>query len=368
MVMSSESRFLRTLSGCLMVAVLAGLPGLPAAQEYFETYGLVADSPSLDLGNQPLAYPAGVVGAVLRRDRILKSELERLATPLATAQFRGGTEMVGLLEAAKLDAAILGDMPTLSAAVRADVWIAGLVKQSLTAVVARGENQIRNLRGKRVGYVAASSAHHTLLQALASADLTERDVTLVPISIDAMPDELARGSLDAFAGWEPAPSIALARSRQHRTVFRGLSSTYLVIRRGFEQKHPEAARALVAALVRAVEWMRLGSANTTQAARWAMADEAAFTGKPARVTVEQAIAITRRELLNIPSAPTIAHSPGNMLLKTEFEFLKGQGKLAGTVPWQKVADAFAYEGPRQVFREPVRYRTRQVDYDGSTAP
>ena len=354
--------------GAFIQCLLLMVSGPLVAEEYFDKYGLKADSPALDLGNQPLAYPAGVIGTILQRDRILKSELERLGTPLATASFRGGNEMVGLLEAGKLDAAILGDMPTLTTASRVDIWIAGLVKQTSTSIVARGENRISNLKGKRIGYVAASSAHHTLLQGLTSAGMGEGDVTLVPLAIDAMPDALAQGRIDAFAGWEPAPSIALASSSQNRTIFRSLSYTYLVIRRGFEQQHPEAARALTAALIRAVEWMRLGSANTTQAARWTMADEAAFSGKPAKVSEDQAVAITRRELLNIPSAPAILMASGTLPLKTEFEFLKSQGKLGAETPWQKVADAFAYDGIKQVFSAPAKYRTRQVDYEGLKSP
>ena len=50
--------FLLTLFGATMAS----------AAEYFDSSALAPDSPALDLGNQPLAYSAGVVGAAFDYD------------------------------------------------------------------------------------------------------------------------------------------------------------------------------------------------------------------------------------------------------------------------------------------------------------
>ena len=101
--------------------------------------------------------------------------------------------MVALLADHRLEAGLLGDMPTILAAATANVWVVGLVKQTSTAIVAKGDTQVRGLAGKRIGYVEASSAHHTWLQALASAGLSESRVKLVALGVDEMPEALARG-------------------------------------------------------------------------------------------------------------------------------------------------------------------------------
>lgn len=324
---------------------------------------LVADASTLDVGVQPLGIPSGVISSVMQRDRVLQSTLVALKQPLKMHAFRRGADMVDLLADHRLDAALLGDMPTILAASAHPVWVAGLVKQTSTALVAVGDSQIRNLVGKRIGYVPLSSAHNTLLQGLASAGLVESDVKLVALSVNDMPDALARGDIDAFSAWEPAPSIALARSDKTRVVFRGLSADYFVIDRDFAQRSPEAARVVVAGFVRAIEWMRASQKNVETAARWVLADAQAFSGKAPAVTVPQIVAITRREILGVPSAPVVVRAPGSAPpLKMEFEFLKKLGKLPSGEAWEQVTDAFRYDGLSRVMGESRKYQLRVFDY------
>lgn len=348
-------------------APVAGTPaaGAPAA-EYYDSYGLAAGAPELDLGVQPLGYPSGVISTVMRHDRRLRAALAAAGHPLKTHGFRRGADMLGLLAEHRLKAGLLGDMPTILAAAGGKLWIVGLVKQSSTAIVARGgSGALRDLAGKRIGYVPASSAHNTLLQGLSAGGLGEADVRMVQLDIAAMPEALANGSIDAFAAWEPAPSIALADSAQNRIVFRGLSSDYFVIDRDFERRAPDAARLLVAGFVRAIEWMRRSRQNVMLAARWSSAEAAAFNGKASAVSPAQIAAITQREILSVPSAPAIpAGAPGTPApLQGEFAFLLKLGKLPPGGTWEGVAHAFDYAGLRQVMSDPRRFELHVFDYE-----
>lgn len=333
------------------------------ADTYVDHYGLTPASAVLDLGIQPLGYPSGVISAVMSRDRIMSAELVKRGHPLKAHPFRRGADMLPLLADQRLEAGLLGDVPTILSAATGDVMIVGLVKQTSTSIVARGEIQVRNLAGKRIGYVETSSAHHTLLQGLASTKLAESDVTLVPMRVDDMPDALMRGEIDAFAAWEPAPSIALSQNDKHRIVFRGLSSDYFVVSRTFEKQDPEAARILIAGFVRAIEWMRRSQKNIETAARWAISDVEQFSGKPATLPVAQIVAITRREILNVPSAPTIISSPGTPpVLRSEFTFLQSKNKIPRHGDWEKVAHALSYNGLERVMSDQRKYQTKQFDY------
>lgn len=356
----------RFRAGCRLSLALACalLPAAYAeAPAYYERYGLTPASPAVDVGIQPLGYPAGVLTAVLRHDVILRSRLEALGQPLQTHPFQRGADMLTLLADQRLEAGLLGDMPTLIAAAGGDVSIVGLAKQSPTAIVARDQTQLRGLSGKRIAYVEASSAHQTLLQGLSAAGLKESDIRLIAMRVDEMPDALQRGDIDAFAAWEPAPTIALAANPANRIVFRGLSSDYFVIGKAFAQRSPPAVDVLVAAYVRAIEWLRLSQKNIERAARWAQADAERFSGRPSPLPVDKIVAITRRELLNVPSAPSIINNPkAPTPLLAEFEFLKRLNKLPAHGEWSKVAAALNNDFLLRVQTEPRRHETGRFDY------
>ena len=339
------------------------LPLQAQSTNYFDAYGLNPDSPAVDMGVQPLGYPSGVISTVMRHDRILQKALADAQAPLKTHAFQRGADMVGLLGERRLDAGLLGDMPTLLSASVGQVWIVGLVKQTSTAIVAKGNAQLSTLTDKRIGYVEVSSAHHTLLQGLASAGLDDSKVKMIPLRVDAMPDALERGDIDAFAAWEPAPSIALARNAGNRIVFRGLSSDYFVIERSFAKRHPDVALQLVAGFLRAIEWMQRSQRNVERAAAWTLADGQAFSGKSPGAAVAQVVAITRRDILDIPSAPAIPKGPDNIPLKTEFQFLEKLGKLPAGARWALVEAAFGYDGLARVLSDPRKYQIATFDYE-----
>lgn len=357
----------RQYGACRSLLLALACMAMPLAHAetaaYYERYGLTPASPAVDVGIQPLGYPAGVLTAVLRHDETLKTRLAELGQPLKTHPFQRGADMLTLFSDKRLEAGLLGDMPTLIAAASGDVSIVGLAKQSPTAIVARDQTQVRGLAGKRIAYVEASSAHQTLLQGLSAAGLKEGDVRLLPMRVDDMPDALKRGDIDAFAAWEPAPSIALAANPANRIVFRGLSSDYFVVSKAFARASPAAVDTLVAAYVRAIEWLRLSQKNIERAARWAQAEAEAFSGRPSPLPVEKIVAITRRELLNVPSAPSIINNPkAPPPLLGEFEFLKRLNKLPADGEWSRVADALNNDLLPRVLTDPRRHETGRFDY------
>ncbi len=358
------TRFFTRQTCVLTMLLFAFSNGALADQPpYYASYGLVPDSPAVDVGIQPLGYPSGVLTTTLRHDAILRERLAVLGQPLQTHPFRRGADMLSLLGDRRLEAGLLGDMPTLLAAASGHIAIVGLAKRSPTAIVARGQTQLRGLRGKRVAYVAASSAHQTLLQGLSSAGLTESDVTLVPMGVDAMPDALKRGEIDAFAAWEPAPSIALANTPENRIVFRGVSSDYFVVSQAFARRSPAAVDALVAAYVRAIDWLRLSQKNLDRAARWAQAEAEAFSGRPSDLPLEKITSITRRDILNIPSAPAIINNPkAPPPLLAEFDFLKRLNKIPANGNWDNVAKALDNDLLPRVVTNPRQHETARFDY------
>jgi hypothetical protein len=95
---------------------LLGQPVLAA--EYYDQYGLTPASAELNLGIQPHGYPSGVISAVMSHDRIMQNALARLASPLKMHPFQRGADMLSLLADQRLEAGLLGDVPTILTAAR----------------------------------------------------------------------------------------------------------------------------------------------------------------------------------------------------------------------------------------------------------
>lgn len=350
---------LACVASCVLLQFAAG----PAsARANMDRLALNASSTTLDMGVQPLSYPNGVIGAVMRHDRILQAELTRLGTPLRTHAFKSGADMLAPIGENKLHAGLIGDMPTAIAASTQQVWIVGLTEVSQNAIVTRGGAPIRELAGKRIGYVPVSTAHSTLEQGLSAAQLSAKDVILVPLTIGELPGAFARGEIDAMAAWEPAVSQVLAAHRDNHVVFRSQSVDYFVISRAFASQSPEAAQALIAGFVRAFGWMRQSRTNVERAARWVLAEGQAFTGTPIPIGVSQIVDMTRGGILNIPSAPHIVRSSTTIPLKAEYELLASLKQLPAGAQWEHVATSFDFDGLRRVLTQPRQFKVRTYDY------
>ncbi len=343
---------------CLSFALISGAA---LAEPLPDRTTLVAGSPSVDVGMQPLGVPSGVISAVMRRDRLLQHALKEKGGVTFYA-FSSGAEILPHLADHRLEAALLGDMPTLIATVREQAAIVGLVKQTSTAIVGRGILSVGELAGKRIAYVDTSSAHHTLLQGLRSAGLTDQQVKLVAMPVAEMADALARGEIDAFAAWEPVPSAALAADPRSRVIFRGLTNDFFVLNRTLVDKRPADALQLVAAFVRAIEWMRRSPANLERAVRWVKADAQAHSGKTFTVSDPQIARITRQDILDVAAAPVIPGRLTSPPLRGEFDFLVKQGKLPADAHWASVSKAFEYDGLATVMADRRRYQLSTFDY------
>lgn len=317
------------------------------------------------MGAQPLAYPVAMVTELMRRDLLLQGYFAKNNKRLDQRVFFSGDEMLDHLKTDELQVAVLGDMPTITAATRGDILIAGLLKQEFSSIVARKFMQIKELKGKRIAYARGTTAHYTLLEGLGSAGLGEKDVTLVEMKVTEMPEALQNGLVDAFAAWEPAPTIALSMRSGNAAIYRGFNSSYLVINKRFFGKNPEDARQILASCIRAINWLRQsGLKNAEKTAIWSLESGASFAGKVSQLKVDQVVKITQQSLLDMSSLPLIprTQSTGYSPLAREFEFLKKVGKIPSDALWKTVNHSIARELLNEVISQPVPYRLHEFDY------
>jgi sulfonate transport system substrate-binding protein len=88
------------------------------------------------------------------------------------------------------------------------------VAESFYRIVARksaGISKVADLKGKRITTPRNTSAEYFLVRMLATANLTEADITLIPITpVTEMSVALKDGRVDAIAMWEPESERAIA--------------------------------------------------------------------------------------------------------------------------------------------------------------
>lgn len=347
-------------------ALVAALFGLSSAhsEEYYDKYDLKPAAGFIDLGVQPNAYPLAFISAVMMRDRILRDELKQKNLSLRAFPFKKGNDIVRLVGNGKLEVAFLGDMPTVNVIATTPTAVVGLGKRNFSSIVSRDFSRLDELKGRTIGFSAGSSSHLVLMRGLKSASMTEKDVTLLPLEPAAMPDALDNGKVDAYSAWEPTPSISLARSPKNRAIYRGMSTDWVVFSREFAERDANVSHMLVAAYVRSLNWMRKNKANLDRAGAWVLMESEKFNGEPAKVTVAKAIEIARKDLLEVPGAPSIPTLvDGAPPLTREFAFLKEQGRIPAQVNESIIRDAFDFDGLRKVQADSKKYRLFNFDYD-----
>jgi sulfonate transport system substrate-binding protein len=94
--------------------------------------------------------------------------------------------------------------------------------EGLYRVVAKrsaGINTLADLRGKKVTVPRDTSAHYFLVRMLASAGLTESDVTIVDLPRDQMATGVVGGQADAIAMWEPEAQNAVEALGSDAVIF-----------------------------------------------------------------------------------------------------------------------------------------------------
>lgn len=320
----------------------------------------------LVIAYQPFASPAGVIMEVVRRDRLLKQNLVRQGLTLRMTPVNAGGDAIKAFKRGSITMTTLGDMPALELAATMPVIYCAQLKQNYAMVVGAKGLLAKDLKGKRIGNVFASSGHFALLKVLHSGGLAEKDVTLVTMPVNQMPEALQKGTIDAFAAWEPTPSIVISNAPDRfAAIGRQSSSSYLVASRTFAEQHPEAMRQVAAALVRAMTWLKHDT-HLRKAANWNIATISSFAGTAPHNRPEDIIRVSANDLAAIRYSPRIApllRTSGNPPLEDELEFLKGVGKIGKEVQWELIQQSFSHDIVEQVIRSAPKYELKRYTYE-----
>jgi sulfonate transport system substrate-binding protein len=189
--------------------------------------------------------------------------------------YQTGPEMInGLLNGAQ-DVNVMGSIPFLAGVSRGQplVLIGHLHgdatrryyadNNSIVAAANTGikENDVKSIKGKKIGLPRGTGAEGYLLGVLAENGMKDSDVALVNLKPSDQATALRQGDVQAVAAWEPWATAAAKRvTGAFRVVSGGCHSCYdpgsiLTTRQVIEQK-AETLRRFMVAFAEAHQWLR----------------------------------------------------------------------------------------------------------------
>ena len=167
--------------------------------------GQDASKPTIRIGYQ--TFPSGDL--IVKNNRWLEQALPDYN--IKWTKFDSGADVNTAFIAKELDFGALGSSPVargLSAPLNIPYKVAFVLdvagdNEALIARNGSGVNTIADLKGKRIGTPFASTAHYSLLAALAQNNLSANEVQLVDLQPQAILAAWDRGDIDAAYTWLP---------------------------------------------------------------------------------------------------------------------------------------------------------------------
>jgi sulfonate transport system substrate-binding protein len=209
-----------------------------------------------------IGYQKSGVLVVARQQGTIEARLKSLGVPsVKWVEFQYGPPLMEALGLGSIDFGAVGDTPPIFAqAAGAKVVYAAATPASQSAILVPQDSTIRtlaDLKGKRLAFARGSSSHNFVVQALAKAGLAPSDVQQTFLSPADAVAAFSRGSVDAWAVWDPYFAIAEKRHNARvLTTTKGVLDSYsfYLANRDFAGRNPETLKAAIAALGETTAW------------------------------------------------------------------------------------------------------------------
>lgn len=317
--------------------------------------GSDASKPTLRLGYQ--TFPSGDL--IIKNNKWLEEALPDYN--IKWVKFDSGADVNTAFIAKELDFGALGSSPVargLSAPLNIPYSVAFVldVAGDNEALVVRNEsgiNSIPELRGKRIGTPFASTAHYSLLAALAQNNLTPKDVSLIDLQPQAILAAWERGDIDAAYTWLPTLD-QLRKTGKDLITSRQLAKDgkptldLAVVANDFASAHPEVVDTWRQQQARALNLI----SDDPDAAAKAIGAEIGLGPEDVAGQLKQGVYLTPQQVAS-PEWLGSEGAVGNIAvnLQSASEFLAEQGQIPTAAPLETFQDAIYTKGLPGVLTE-----------------
>jgi len=204
-------------------------------------------------------------GALLlaKQQGLLEQRFRAQGVGLKWVEFSYGPPLLEALNVGSIDYGTAGDAPPIFAqAARANVLYIAVAEDagSSSAILVppgSGLASLADLRGRRVGFARASSAHSLTIAAVEKAGLAWSDITPVQLAPADARVAFERGALDAWTIWDPYFAVAEARTGVRilapaRDIAR--QNSFFLANADYARRNPDIVAATNEELARIAVW------------------------------------------------------------------------------------------------------------------
>lgn len=241
-----------------MITRRAALRGLASAPLLATSARAAPDNPA----EFRIGYQKSGILVVARQQGTIARNLKALGVgSLKWVEFQYGPPIMEALGIGAVDFGAAGDTPPVFAQVAGAkiVYTAATPAQQSAILLPPGSSirTLADLKGKRLAFAKGSSSHNFVVQALAKAGLTPSDVTPAFLNPADAVAAFSRGSVDAWAVWDPYFAIAELRHKAGvLTTTEGIleSNSFYLANRDFAAQHPQVLKAALDGIRESTDW------------------------------------------------------------------------------------------------------------------
>ena len=166
----------------------------------------------------------------------------------------------------KADFATVAETPFMFAVMKGEriSVIATILTSSLGhAIVARLDRGVRtlgDLKGKKIAATLGTTSDFFLESILVTHEISRKDVDIVDMKADKIPDALANGEIDAVSAFPPYSALAQKKLGDHAITFRDKDvyryTFNVVATQEFIHNNPDKVKKMLGALVKSEDFVR----------------------------------------------------------------------------------------------------------------
>jgi len=209
-----------------------------------------------------IGYQKTGVLVIARQQAVLEKHFTPQGIDVKWIEFSSGPPMMEAMNVGSVDFGAVGDSPPVfaQAAGAAIVYAAGQPITNGQGILVPKDSPIRDikdLKGRRIGFTKGSSAHNIVVRTLEKAGLTYADITPVYLTPPDAGPAFANGSIEAWAIWDPY--FAIGEARQSGRILinaREVTKTnsFYIANRDFVKNHGAILQQIVEATTAAGKW------------------------------------------------------------------------------------------------------------------
>ncbi|MBN8871558.1 MAG: aliphatic sulfonate ABC transporter substrate-binding protein [Rhodospirillales bacterium] len=210
-----------------------------------------------------IGYQKNGFQVVARQRQLVEAKLKPLGISVTWTEFSFGPPLLEALRLGNVDFGSVGDTPPIFAqAAKADlVYVAAQPSGSSNAAILVPPGSrldgLADLKGRRVAFARASSAHNLTIAAVEQAGLRFSDIVPVQLAPADAAAAFARGAVDAWTIWDPYYAIAEGQPGV-RTLARAEAITaqnaFVLSSRSYAAANAPVLDAAIAAYAEAAAW------------------------------------------------------------------------------------------------------------------